>query len=419
MIVTENTSVFLGIAVLNPPGPKTSNYTIDDGMDPSQSGSGVSVSKQLIGSRATVKSGATITVTCSPSITISTANGAANDYVSMDYSVDLVYTTLGFSGTVTDPNDGGGMAAPVGQGINSAVSTRSVFGAVGTVTSAQWSVSNGDACASFNVSANAESGHREPFHSQNPYSPTSDHWYYFKGTGIDGQRKAKAISVAANLTVPGVTTTATMANQIFLYGPIVNQSVAGETLGPISAYGLVTEDCGGIDLTNGGDWGSSPPGFTFDFDSVQLCNVSRIAGSIVNINTNGELWLDNDYPYGEHPYSDQPKFGHSPEFGGIQVNDFFLWSGVCAPSGVGDAIWVNCGSMNWSWQQDNAPLWGHPTGALSPGSIIWGLQYPLEWDHRFRNVNDPNGGGGPSDPGGPTSPGGPGSSRPAGPAMVR
>jgi hypothetical protein len=391
VITVEKTTASLGLQEFTPKGPYTANYTVDDGIDSPQTGSGVTASVSLSGSRVKVQSGGTITLTCNPKVIVSYASGGGDvASVSVSYSVDLVYPRLDLSNCVTDPTNGKGLAVPIGQGVLSFVSTNSVFNSVnGAPTNALWSVS--DACAGFKVTSST--GTFLPFIAQEPTYPTIDEWYFYQGAPQDGTPKAEPISVSATFSALGTTTTATLTEQINLYGPVVTPKVTGYTGGPISATvsgADVTENSGGISLKtateDGVDWAASSPYFQFDFNSVQLCDLDEENAGVPVVTTNGNVCLDNSYPYGIEPYSDQPTYAHSAGVPVITVDDSFQWSGVCAPHGSNDFIWVTGAKMGWTWDQTNSPGWGNPVGALLPASVSDGWITPYQWIYVFTNV---------------------------------
>lgn len=383
VIAVERTS-----ATIHYGGILNASYTITDGIDTPQSGSGIEKNITLNGLRYSGKSGATITLTCEPKVTLTHSfSGPSNlSEATVSYAVDLIYPDLTLGGVVTDPKTGHGAAIPVGAGMNATVYTRSVFNSInGVLSGTYFDVTNGDACLGFNVASDQSSGHLVPYSS--PSDGTTTHWYYYKGATVDGEPTSKMVSAVTGITAGGIATTVTLQRQVMLYGPKLDKSIhalTGTASASVSGI-VVTEDSGGIDF--GGDIGTNSPYFDFDYDSVQLCNISRYSPP-TSVSTGGQYQLDNSYPYGLVPFSDEPQHGHSYLCPSFAAADAFHWSGVCTPHGYSDKIWATCATMDWQWQNTNSPNWTHLAGpGITASAVTFGMVAPLEWTARFGNVN--------------------------------
>jgi len=264
----------------------------------------------------------------------------------------------------------------------------------GVVTTVNWNVTNGDACAGFDVSTDLTTGTFLPYVTTT--TPQTS-WYWYKGAPMNGSFTQKSVDADATITVETVSAESDLSEQIKVYGPVVDTTVEfyepGESCHISGA--VVSEYSGqgngiGIVLTNPKSFPTmvpllgNAPGFPFDPGYIQLCNM-LMEGPFLLSTTNGNWCLDNTYPTYIGDFVDEPMYSHVTAGVSDSATDNFQWTGACKSHNNFYSIWATCANADWHWYEENAYAWLDPTGGVTDTGIIFGFTKPLEWSYLFTN----------------------------------
>lgn len=348
-------------------------------------------------------SSGSFTVT-SPVMSASVSNWTNSAILGIGMTASVSDVVLSLGGVVSEPAQANIL---VGQGCAASLSAGPA-----TLSNYQWSVP-GDKFASFDMAPDQTWGHATEV-SPNEFTKSNPQWYWRKAESV-------TVSCTAQASVNGQSIgSVTAEREVKIWTPyhgLFDMQIGTPFYNPINN-----------NIASGGDFGLYFDGAvgTQDlfrsqqgagrFFYVQLVKRSHILSPTFpiysNSSTNGEFWLDNEWPYSENPdyqdatstenqrtfltFSDNPQTGGLLGRHGVSVNDSFKCYMMYEPpfNGVGVQP-VTLHRVEWGWTAEatrsidengnHSESWEPvPPGTVTVGFNGWSIEHPI-WENLFWN----------------------------------